>query len=353
MLRLGSTGAAVAEVRARLAHLGLITDSDPTVNNTFDADVDNAVRIFQQERGITVDGVVGPETFRRLDEARWQLGDRVLAFTAGHVMIGDDVSELQRRLNQLGFNAGRPDGIFGPATDGALREFQRGVGVSADGTCSLDTLRAFERLSRSVVGGDSGALREHAHLASLQTGIADKVVVLDPGDSPFPEITYAIAVRIEGRLAALGTQVILTRPAHTGNDDQSITVMTPAQRANFANEMAADLVISLHVDQSESSKPNGIALFYYGNPGGGNFSPSGKNLADAINEELVSRTDRKDCRTHPRTWDLLRLTTMPAARIDLGYMSNNDDSKRLQSDAFHDAIAQGVAAAITSFCAPR
>jgi len=34
-------------------------------------------------------------------------------------------------------------------------------------------------------------------------------------------------------------------------------------------------------------------------------------------------------------------------------MSNHDDSKRLQSEAFHDAIAQGVAAAITSFCAPR
>lgn len=347
MLRLGSTGAAVAEVRARLAHLGLLNNSVFETVNVYDDNVDHAVRVFQQERGITVDGIVGPETFRRLDEARWQLGDRVLSFTAGHLMIGDDVTELQRKLNELGFNAGRPDGIFGPATDAALREFQRGVGVSADGVCGLETLRSFDRLSRSVIGGDSGALREQAHISSLQTGIADKVVVLDPGDLLYPELTHAIATRLEGRLAALGTQVILTRPA------TPITPGTPAQRAAFANDVTADLVVSLHVDQSDSPKPNGIAVFYFGNPSGGNHSIAGKQLAELISDELIKRTDRKDCRTHPRTWDLLRLTTMPAVRVDLGYMSNVDDSKRLSSDAFHDAIAQGIASAITAFCAPR
>ena len=347
MLRLGSTGAAVAEVRARLAHLGLLRNTQLETINIYDADVDRAVRIFQQERGITVDGIVGAETFRRLDEARWQLGDRVLTFTAGHVMIGDDVTELQRRLNALGFNAGRPDGIFGKATDSALREFQRGVGLNADGICGLETLRSFERLSRSVVGGDSGALREHAQLSSLQTGIADKVVVVDPGDSLFPELTHAIASRVEGRLAALGTQVVLTRPPIP------LSPGTPAMRAAFANEVAADLVVSLNVDHSDSSKPNGIAVFYFGNPSGGNHSPAGKQLAELISDELIGRTDRKDCRTHPRTWDLLRLTTMPAVRVDLGYMSNADDSKRLQSPEFHDAIAQGITAALTAFCAPR
>ncbi len=347
MLRLGSTGAAVAEVRARLAHLGLLVNSQYETLNVYNEDVDHAVRIFQQERGITVDGIVGAETFRRLDEARWSLGDRVLSFTVGHLMIGDDVTDLQRKLNELGFDAGRPDGIFGLSTDLALREFQRGVGVSADGICGLDTLRSFDRLSRSVIGGDSGALREKAHIRALQTGIADKVVVLDPGDLLHPELTHAIASRVEGRLAALGIQVILTRLA------TPISPKTPAQRAAFANEVAADLVVSLHVDQSESPKPNGIAVFYFGHPSGGNHSPAGKQLADLISAELTQRTDRKDCRTHPRTWDLLRLTTMPAVRVDLGYMSNVDDSQRLKSDSFQDAIAQGLAAALTAFCAPR
>lgn len=349
MLRLGSTGAAVAEVRARLAHLGLLDDKGNIVGgiNVYDQKVAIAVRTFQQERGITVDGLVGPETFRRLEEARWQLGDRVLSFTPGHLMVGDDVTELQRRLNQLGFNAGRPDGIFGSGTDFALREFQRGVGVSVDGTCALDTLRAFERLSRSIIGGDSGALREHASLASLRTGIVDKVIVIDPGETVHPELTYAICARIEGRLAALGTQVLLTRP--------KIPLVEKAQstHAEFANTMDADIVISLHLGEVDSPKPNGISVYYFGLPNGGIDSPGGRILAGLINEELISRTDRKDCQIHARTWDLLRFTKMPTVRIELGYMSNVGDAKRLTSEAFHDAVAEGVVAALTTFCSPR
>ena len=45
------------------------------------------------------------------------------------MLRGDDVLDLQHQLNALGFDAGRDDGIFGPHTADALREFQRNVGV--------------------------------------------------------------------------------------------------------------------------------------------------------------------------------------------------------------------------------
>ena len=133
-LRRGDHGPAVAEIRSRLAYLALCGDVAAGDPFDFDDELDRAVRSFQQERGITVDGIVGPHTFRRLEEARWQLGDRVLSYVPGHLMAGDDVTELQRRLNTLGFAAGRTDGLFGVQTDAALREFQKGVGVTADGT---------------------------------------------------------------------------------------------------------------------------------------------------------------------------------------------------------------------------
>ena len=66
LLRRGDVGPAVAEVRARLAWLGLCNDDAADVQ-TFDDELDRAVRAFQQERGITVDGIVGPHTFRRLE----------------------------------------------------------------------------------------------------------------------------------------------------------------------------------------------------------------------------------------------------------------------------------------------
>jgi N-acetylmuramoyl-L-alanine amidase len=76
-------------------------------------------------------------------------------------------------------------------------------------------------------------------------------------------------------------------------------------------------------------------------------------LAQRVQEELSARTDLLDCRTHPRTWDLLRLTRMPAVRVELGYLSHEADARRLTSPAFQDAVAEGITAALTRFCAPR
>ena len=121
---------------------------------TFDASVDAAVRAFQQQRGLIADGVVGLSTWRRLDGARWGLGDRVLRYGTRHMQNGDDVTALQQRLFDLGFDPGRIDGVFGPDTEHGLKELQRNLGIPSDGLCGPVTFRALERLSRTVVGGE-------------------------------------------------------------------------------------------------------------------------------------------------------------------------------------------------------
>jgi N-acetylmuramoyl-L-alanine amidase len=345
LLRLGDAGAAVVEVRAHLAQLGRIDDSSSDV---FDETVDRAVRAFQQDRGMPVDGIVGPNTLRRLDEARWQLGDRVLQFSPGHLMRGDDVATLQRRLNELGFDAGRADGIFGRQTDAALREFQRGVGATVDGLCGPQTFKAFDRLIRTVNGGDAAILRDHVALTALQTGIAGKTIVVDAGTDIAPEICHAVAVRVEGRLAALGTTVLLTRGAST-----NVALAADRDRASFANRTGADLVLSIHLNESDSPHPQGIACFYYGDPSGaGAHSSAGRNLAALIQEELVRKTRAVDCQVHPRTWDLLRMTRMPAVRIELGSISNPDDRARLADRGKQDVAAEAIAIAVSRFCRP-
>jgi len=346
MHRRGDTGAAVAEVWARLAHLGYVNS---TQSDVFDEELDRAVRTFQQERGLKVDGIVGPNTFRRLDEARWQLGDRVLRFVPGHLVRGDDVADLQNRLNTLGFDAGRADGAFGTQTDAAVREFQRSVGDAADGTCGPDTFRAFERLVRTVSGGNAANLRDRVTISALQTGIADKVVVIDPWfdehDSVASDITRSIAMRVEGRLAALGTQVFLTRSTTNALPDD-------ISRADFANRTTADLLISIHCDRAASARPNGISTYYFGEPNEGAFSYSGRALAEQIQVELCARTRMHNNRSHARTWDLLRMTRMPAVRVDIGYLSNPEDAARLNEPSHQDLLAAGLAAAISRFCKP-
>src|SRR3712207_1596454 len=110
-LRPGDAGPAVAEVRAILAGLGLLPSAngsgDPMV---YDLDVEQAVRAFQQRRGLITDGVVGQATYQALRDATYRLGGRPLAYMVSAPVSGDDVLQLQERLLQLGYDAGRPNG---------------------------------------------------------------------------------------------------------------------------------------------------------------------------------------------------------------------------------------------------
>ena len=126
-IRRGDIGArAVAEIRAtgsagsahrrRSRRRPARRPASTRRHDCFDDHVDaRGPRTSSRSAGLTVDGVVGPQTFRRLDEARWALGDRVLTYTVGHLVPGDDVAALQQRLSDLGFDLGRVDGIFGRA----------------------------------------------------------------------------------------------------------------------------------------------------------------------------------------------------------------------------------------------
>src|SRR4051812_7726041 len=79
LLRRGDTGRAVVEVRATLRQFGLL--AGPLAgfpDEHFDVHVEQAVRAFQQRRGLITDGIVGPATYRALREAGWSLGDRML-----------------------------------------------------------------------------------------------------------------------------------------------------------------------------------------------------------------------------------------------------------------------------------
>lgn len=355
-LRLGDCGPEIAELRARLDRLGLIRNSPG--KDSFDEEVDAAVRSFQQQRGLTVDGLVGTQTLRHLEEARWQLGDRALSFTPGHLMRGDDVATLQRRLTNLGFDTGRIDGIFGQQTDLALRDFQRGVGVSADGTAGVETFRALDRLSRSVIGGEPERLRQHVLLDSLRTGIGDKVIVLDAahgggdrghcyGSLSEAELVGELAARIEGRLAALGTTVLLTRATHGAG-----ATLTDVERANFANETKADLLVSLHIDACESPRAAGVASFHYGVAKDGGWSHSGERAARRIHTAVLQATDLHDCRVQHKTWELLRLTKMPTVWIEAGYLSNPEDAGRWADPVFVDDLAEAIASGIVAFFTP-
>ncbi|HEY8374523.1 MAG TPA: N-acetylmuramoyl-L-alanine amidase [Pseudonocardiaceae bacterium] len=351
LLRRGDVGPAVAEIQATLASLGLLPsapDQQDAANAVFDAATEQAVRAFQQQRGLITDGLVGPATYRALCDARWRLGDRNLAYLVSQPLTGDDVFALQERLLELGYDAGRPDGVFGQQTEQALRSFQRDYGLTVDGICGPSTLRALRQLGPKVRGGRPVFLREQERVRMAGPRLRGKRIVIDPGHGgrdrgvlvdgiAEADLVWDLARRLEGRMVATGMEALLSR----GPD----TCPPEADRAALANNAGADLFLSLHIDANVSPRAQGVATFHFGT-GNGTTSTVGEALAGFIQRELVARTGMLDCRTHPKTWETLRLTRCPAVRVEIGYLTNPEDRRRLLDPTFRDVVAEGILVAV-------
>ncbi|HEX7404794.1 MAG TPA: N-acetylmuramoyl-L-alanine amidase [Candidatus Nanopelagicaceae bacterium] len=341
----GDSGDVATQIVNILNRLGLLV-AEPSY---FDATVENAVRAFQQSRGLTVNGVVNFATLQALEEARWKLGDRSLYLQPSQLMRGDDVATLQVRLTDMGFNCGRVDGVYGIRTENAVKEFQQSVGVAVDGKCGPTTITALIRLTRTVSGGTPSLLRESAMQKSRGPALANKIIVLDPssggGEAGIcahaveeSEIVYDVVQRLEGRLLALGVSVFLTRGANNSPSE--------AERILFVNKTNADLILSFHADEYVNEKAHGVATYFYGSQAHGIHSVVGERFASLVQREICARTDLLNCRTHAKTWDLLRLTKAPTVRIDLGYLTNQGDAQRLGRPDFRDVIAESIVIAI-------
>jgi N-acetylmuramoyl-L-alanine amidase len=351
-IRLGETGPAVSEIRSILVGLELLL---PSASDEFDDDTETAVRAFQQSRGIGVDGVVGAETWQALDGARWKLGARALYHSVPAALVGEDVRALQERLLEMGYDPGRADAIYGARTARAVAQFQREVGLTPDGSCGPQTMKALRRLGRKVVGGRPQWLREAEAFRQSGPNLVGKTIVIDPGhgaredlgvvvpDGPLrwteADLVFDMAARLEGRLAAAGMRVHLTRGPAPAKPIRG------AQRAELANSLGADLLISLHLDENTNPHAEGVATYHYGT-GSGLTSTVGERLANLVQREIVVRTGMKDCRIHAKTWELLRLTRMPTVRVDLGYLTSPADRERLINPLFREQIVEAILAAV-------
>lgn len=350
-IRRGDRGDEVRDVQARLLALGYVIHQAELEQDLFEASTDAAVRGFQQDRGLLVDGMVGPQAWEELVEAGYGLGDRVV-YLRHPPFRGDDIRALQARLNTLGFDPGREDGIFGRQTEEAVRDFQRNVGLTSDGIVGSTSLQALERLRASVPGPGRTTIRETEGLR-LAGSLEGKTIAIDPAHGPGDpgavgargavesEITYAIAERLAASLVERGAKPVLLR--EPGEDP------TAAARIDRAAGSGADLLLSIHLNQHEDPTAEGAAAYYFGRLGA--VSVAGKALAEVLLERITSRLGLRDGRAHPKAFALLRETRMPAVRLEPGFISNPREERLLAEGGFHHDLAEAIVEALDRYFA--
>lgn len=230
----GDRGEPVLDIQSRLSALGYELGDDR--EGVFGDATAAAVALFQDERGLPVDGVVGPDTWRALVDAGYRLGDRLL-YHRIPMMRGDDVAELQARLNSLGFDTGKVDGVFGPDTLAGLLDFQHNRGLAEDGLAGALVASELSLIGFATRKHGRESVREREWLTHLPPSIAGQRIYLD-AECRTPEestATWSTAVEARDALAHLSGLPVLSR---------SVDTSPPARlRAQRANRMNVDMVV--------------------------------------------------------------------------------------------------------------
>jgi N-acetylmuramoyl-L-alanine amidase len=352
-IRRGDIGEGIRDVQSRLSALGHVVDPGELEQHRFGESTERAVRAFQQDRGLLVDGLVGEETWEELVEAGYALGDRVLYLRSPHFR-GDDVRALQSRLNVLGFDPGREDGILGEQTSRAVQEFQRNVGLRPDGIVGGTTLEAVARLRPSMAGPGRTEVRETESLRS-EGSLAGHRIAIDPGHGPEDQgctgprglmeatVTWELADLLAKELRARRAEPVFLR-----EDEED---PPPSERATRANATGADVLVAIHMNDHADPGAEGSSSYYFGRLG--SYSLAGRALADMVQEEITARTGLKDGRTHPKAFPILRESTMPAVQIEPCFLTNPKEEQLLGEERFRRELVVAVADALERYFAGR
>jgi N-acetylmuramoyl-L-alanine amidase len=309
LYRRGDDGEAVRDIQDRLIALGHTTDPDSVAS--FGEGTFRAVAEFQTKRGLWADGIVGPDTWRALVSAGFKLGSRIL-YHRVPMMRGDDVADLQRKLNSLGFDSGNVDGIFGPDTLRGLLEFQANRGLAEDGLTGTEVLAELSLMARATSKPGREVVRDHQWLENLPSTMAGQRIYVDAfcRDDTEAEATWPPGVLLSTIIQTNGASVFLSRAVDT--------MPSELVRAVRANRLGIDVVVSICSARSDPPR-----VYYFASEM--SSSRAGAALAGLIGKRLGLDISG-------RATPMLKNTRAPAVVVALSEFSEPNVT----------AIAQGL-----------
>ena len=185
------------------------------------------------------------------------------------------------------------------------------------------------------------------------TGLKDKIIVIDPGHGGNDagaigptgvmekSVTLNVALELEKLLQAEGANVIMTRSTDktvSPKGAEASDIEELQVRCDVANDVKADIFISIHADSFTKPEAKGTTAYYYSQSSDG----KGQKLAESIRSALCEQIKTPSRGTKPCNFYVVRHCDMPATLIELAFISNPEEEQILNSAEGVLKAAQGI-----------
>ena len=186
-------------------------------------------------------------------------------------------------------------------------------------------------------------------------------IALDPGHGGYDvgtnipslnlkekNITLNIAQHMRYYFLYNGFDVVMTRDKDEAVGNARNAKQDTRNRAELANDKKVDLFLSIHLNSFKDSKYNGIASYYY--------CPNGfekeerKNLATCVQNSLMEINGWHNRGIVHDRLAVLTYTKMPSVLVEYGFMSNENDRKRMTDEKSVDELCKYTVKGILTYC---
>ena len=174
------------------------------------------------------------------------------------------------------------------------------------------------------------------------TGLPDQGTVGNNGTKEY-ELNLKIVFKLQELIEQSGARVILTRSDDNGIyevDKQSIRakkISDMNKRVYIGNNSNADIYLSIHMNYFSDSKYSGWQTFYQ------NGNKKSKDLANSIQQALNENIEKK--KRYPMSIKgayIMDKLKIPSVIVECGFLSNNNEENKLNTDEYQNKIAWGI-----------